>query len=124
MILVLHLRELRAEKGISQQVVANYLGITRQAYSNYENGTREPDNEVLLKLANYFCVTVDVLLRGREEGADPLGELAEYLEDLRERPETRVLLEASRGMTREQVEKMADFAMALRGGRVEETAGE
>ena len=41
---------------------------------------------------------------------------AAYLDDLRQRPETRTLLEATRGMTREQVEKMAEFAMMLRGG--------
>ena len=120
MILVLHLKELRAKKGVSQEVVARYLGITRQAYSNYENGTREPDSDVMLKLANYFHVSLDVLIRGKAAE----DELSEYLEDLRERPETRALLEASRWMTREQVEKMADFAMELRGGgRRGEAAG-
>lgn len=60
------LKKLRVAKGVSQQVVANYLEITRQAYSNYENGNRAPDNETLLKLAEYFDVTVDYLLRGKE----------------------------------------------------------
>lgn len=58
------LKELRSAKKVSQQIVADYLGITRQAYCNYENGNRDPDNETLLKLAEYFDVSTDSLLRG------------------------------------------------------------
>lgn len=61
------LKILRKQKGVPQQTVANYLEITRQAYSNYENGNRDPDNETLLKLAEYFEVSVDQLLRGKEK---------------------------------------------------------
>lgn len=61
---MLHLKEIRTAKGVSQQTVADYLEITRQAYSNYENGNREPDMETLLKLGEYFDVTVDEILRG------------------------------------------------------------
>lgn len=64
-----YLKELRTAKGVSQQSVADYLGITRQAYSNYENGNRAPDNETLLKLAEYFRTTVDRILRGKTEEA-------------------------------------------------------
>lgn len=60
------LKILRTQKGVSQQKVADYLEITRQAYSNYENGNRDPDNETLLKLGEYFGVSVDYLLRGKE----------------------------------------------------------
>lgn len=115
---MLYLKQFRARKGVSQQVIASYLGITRQAYSNYETGVRAPDCAQLMKLAKYFGVTVDALLSGEEREPEALGELSEYLEDLRERPETRALLEASRGMTREQVEKMADFAKMIRSGTV------
>ena len=56
------LKELRLEKGVSQQIVADYLGITRQSYSNYELGNREADYETLGKLANYFDTTIDYLI--------------------------------------------------------------
>lgn len=69
-----YLKELRLKKGVSQQTVAEYLEITRQAYSNYENGNRSPDNEVLLKLAEYFDTTVDAILRGPEKTPTPEGE--------------------------------------------------
>ena len=41
------IRELRKQKGVSQAVVAEYLGITKQAYSLYETGKRDPDIDSL-----------------------------------------------------------------------------
>lgn len=55
----------RTQKGVSQQTVADYLGISRQAYSNYEAGNREASYETLLQLAEYFETSVDAIL-GRE----------------------------------------------------------
>lgn len=60
------LRKLRSEKKVSQQIVADYLGITKQAYSLYELGKREPDFETLVKLGEYFGVSTDFILRGEE----------------------------------------------------------
>ncbi len=57
-----NLKSLRAIKGVSQQKAADYLNITKQGYSLYETGNREPDYETLLKLSEYFDVTVDELL--------------------------------------------------------------
>lgn len=56
------LRELRIKSGKSQKDVANFISKTFQAYSLYEQGKREPDNETLSKLADYFSVTIDYLL--------------------------------------------------------------
>ncbi len=64
------LKRMRAIKGVSQQVVADYLGCTRQTYSNYENGNRSPDYETLLKLAAYYDTSVDFLLRGEAPEGD------------------------------------------------------
>ena len=52
----------RMNKGVSQQEVANFLGVTRVAYTRYENGSRNPDPETLSKLAEYFGVTADYIL--------------------------------------------------------------
>ena len=38
------------------------MGIVRTTYSNYESGNRQPDNETLKKLADFYEVTVDYLL--------------------------------------------------------------
>ena len=105
------IRSLRKARGITMKELGRIVGVAESTSSHYEVGRREPDFETLLKLGEYFGVPVDYIL-----GNDPVEtELAEYLEDLRERPETRALLEASRGMTKEQVEAMAAFAKQLRG---------
>lgn len=64
------LKELRLQKGVSQQIIADYLQITKQAYSLYELGKREPDFETLLKLGEYFNVSTDYILRGTKETAN------------------------------------------------------
>ena len=56
------LRYLRKEKGVSQKVVAEALGITLSAYSNYEQGIREPNLQILASICKYFDVTADYLL--------------------------------------------------------------
>ena len=107
------------EKGITINRMCKESGASQGAIGDLKAGrTKKLSAQNLSRISDYFGVTIDLLLGNKEKPADE-GELAEYLEDLRERPETRALLEASRGMTREQVEKMADFAKMLRGGENE-----
>lgn len=68
------LKELRKTKGISQDEVANALGITLRTYQNYEYGQREPNIEMINKIADFFGVTTDYLL-GREPQPNPLAML-------------------------------------------------
>lgn len=56
------IKELRRQKGISQATLGRYIGLTRAAICQYEQGRREPDTETLLKIATYFNVSVDSLL--------------------------------------------------------------
>ena len=56
------IKELRLSKKMTQQEVADKLGITRPAYTAYESGKREPDFSILQSLANIFDVTTDYLL--------------------------------------------------------------
>lgn len=54
--------ELRQSKGISQEKIADYLGITRQAYSHYERNTREPNLEIIIKLAKFYQIEISELI--------------------------------------------------------------
>ena len=57
------LKKLREEKKIRQSDLANILNISRQAISNYEQGTRFPkDEKLLLSIADFFNVSTDYLL--------------------------------------------------------------
>lgn len=57
-----HLKELRTERGLLQKDIATFLGIDRTTYVKYEKGDNEPSNEILIKLAKFFSVSVDYLL--------------------------------------------------------------
>lgn len=63
---MLRLKELRKQTGETQEQIAALIKITRAAYTNIENGKREPDYETLSLLADHFGVSVDYLL-GRED---------------------------------------------------------
>ena len=56
------LKKLRKDKGKTIQEVANEIGITVSAYSNYEQGIRQPSYDILKKICAYFDVTSDYLL--------------------------------------------------------------
>ncbi len=58
--------EIRKKKGYSQLKVAMDLNISREALSYYENGKRNPDINTLIKLSNYFNVSIDYLITGKD----------------------------------------------------------
>ena len=58
------LKKIRKQKRLSQLKVAMDLAISREALSYYENGKRSPDVDMLVKLSNYFGVSIDFLIKG------------------------------------------------------------
>ena len=58
-------KELRIEKGLSQQDLGIAIGVTKVSICGYENGTRIPSLENLVKIADALATTTDYLL-GRE----------------------------------------------------------
>ena len=58
------LREIRKKRRLSQLKVAMDLSISREALSYYENGKRSPDIDMLVKLSEYFNVSIDYLITG------------------------------------------------------------
>ena len=63
---LLGLRSIRKKKGLNQLKVAFDLNISREALSHYENGKRSPDVQMLRKLSEYFNVSIDFLINGKE----------------------------------------------------------
>ena len=55
------IRALRLRKGLTQEQVAQQLGVTYQAVSKWENGTNTPDIALLPEIAAFFGVTIDAL---------------------------------------------------------------
>ena len=59
------LKELRVYHGYKQKDISDYLNITSQAYSNYENNKRTPDIETMRKIALFYGKTLDQLVQYR-----------------------------------------------------------
>ena len=60
------LKTIRKTRGYNQLKVAMDLSISREALSHYETGKRSPDVDMLLRLSEYFNVSIDYLIRGEE----------------------------------------------------------
>lgn len=61
---------LRTQKGLTQVQLAKLMNISQSNLSGWESEKWQPDNDSLIKLANYFDVSIDYLL-GREEKKPP-----------------------------------------------------
>ena len=56
------IRDLREDRDLKQKDVANILNCSQQVYSNYELGQRDIPTEILIRLSQYYNVSVDYLL--------------------------------------------------------------
>lgn len=65
-IMMLKLRELRKNCGLTMKELGAEIGVAESTISQYETGKRQPDYETLLKLGEFFGVSVDFLLTGDE----------------------------------------------------------
>ena len=61
-----NLKRLREEAGLSQQKLADQLGLTQQSIFSYETGAYEPDLSTLKRLADYFNTSIDYLVGNTE----------------------------------------------------------
>lgn len=60
------LKNIRIAKNMNQQKVAYDLNISRESLSYYENGKREPSLELLVNMSQYFNVSINYLITGKE----------------------------------------------------------
>lgn len=63
------LYRLRRERGISQEELANIVGVSRQAVQKWESGASQPNMDNLVAISAYFGVTLDYLLKGEESAS-------------------------------------------------------
>ena len=65
------LYQLRKQKGLSQEQLADELGVSRQAISKWEGGTCLPETEKLAQLSDFLGVSIDYLLKDNVNEASP-----------------------------------------------------
>lgn len=61
------LKELRKEKGITQEQLSEILGISSRSISRWENGINMPDFDLVIEITKYFEISVDEFLDGRRK---------------------------------------------------------
>lgn len=65
----MRLKQLRKARGISQLKLALDLSMNQNTISRYESGAREADYQTLIRLADYFDVSIDYLLERTDNPA-------------------------------------------------------
>jgi len=122
------LKELRTQKGIYQKELAEVLGVSRPTITQYEQGKRNPDTDMLNNIADYFEVSVDYLLgrtnkkneMAKLEKIAPKGTLEllneeelEFLLEIANDNQRQVLLRESRGLTDSDLAKAIKIIKAF-----------
>lgn len=107
------LKDLRTKKHLTQSQLADALGVSKQAISQYENGIRTPKDYE--QIADFFNVNLDYLL-GRENKSvyylDP--ETAEAAQQMHDNQELKVLFDAARTASPEDLRTTYQMLMALK----------
>ena len=101
--------ELCLKKGVTPSKACLDMGLSRSLAAKWKNTKATPSADVMSKISDYFGVSADYLLGKEEQKEKPLingdEELTEYLEELRTRPEMKMLFKLTKGATKADVEK-------------------
>lgn len=62
------IKTLRLSRNMTQSELAEKLNVTKSTVSSYENDSRQPSYEVLIKIASLFNITIDSLLMDKRNG--------------------------------------------------------
>lgn len=116
-------KRLRTSCGLTQNDMADRLGVSKSTISMYENGNREPDFETLERIADFFNVDIDYLL-GRTDKTSLLpetmgryyvnNETAEMAQQIFENKDLRVLFDAARDADPEDLQTVHSMLLALK----------
>ena len=108
------------ERGISGSKLSADLGMSRSFMTELRKGRAKGVNaETAARIAGYLGVTTDYLL-GKSEQPGPVNgdeELTEYLQELRERPDKRMLFSVTKNATKAQVEAIVRMIEEMQQGQ-------
>lgn len=102
--------QLCEKKGVSVTRATVEMGLSRTIGSKWKRTGATPNGETLNRIAEYFGVTTDYLLTGEQPQKEQAAidvvddDLREYLDELRSRPEKRLLFSVTKNATRGQIE--------------------
>lgn len=108
----LRIKNLREERGLSQTELAEKIGVSKQNLYKYETGiiSNIPSDKIEA-IARTFEVSPAVIMGWEESTED--AELQEYLEELKNRSELRMLFKLAKNATKEDVEQAVRIIEAI-----------
>lgn len=97
------LRELRKEKNLTQEQLADVFNVSTRTVSRWETGSNMPDISILVEIADYYDLDVREILNGERSNALPAGsssikDIAEYADKEKEKLATKTRLYAIAGI--------------------------
>ena len=95
------LKDLRREKGITQEQLAEELGVSGRTISRWENGNNMPDISLLVEIAEYFDVHIPEIIKGERKSEDMKEEAKEVAETMSDyaKAEKEELVKSIRNMS-------------------------
>ena len=95
------LKDLRKEKGITQEQLAEKLGVSGRTISRWETGNNMPDISLLVEIAEFFDVSIPEIIKGKRKSEDMKEETKEVAESMSDyaRAEKEQLLKSIRNMS-------------------------
>lgn len=121
------LKKLREEKNLTQIELGKAFNISHSTINRYENGLRQPDNETLINMSNFFNVSVDYLLgisntrNDSERITDILQnnpELQELWDKLKERPDLQLLFKQVKDVDSKGIQQIIRIIKAIEDNQV------
>ena len=111
----LNLKRAREQMGINQKQLAERLGVAPQSYNHYETGKREPDNEMLIRIANVLEVSTNYLL-GVPDPPPPNqdDEFWDLRQEMVDKPEMRALFSLAKTADKETLEFAGEMIKRMR----------
>lgn len=110
--------KLRDDKGLKDSDVARATGITKSTFSDWKNGRSKPKDEKLLKIADFFNVTLDYLRTGEDSSLQDIyylnNETAQVAQEIFENKELRALFDVQKDMSAEDLKTLHQMALALK----------
>lgn len=102
---------LRENKNLLQKDIAEFFKVEQATVSNWENGKRIPDSDMLIKIANYFNVSVDYLLGNEPKPNKKEQELLE-IEALKNLLIKNGYMKPGEDLSNEELDRLMKFAVA------------
>ena len=102
-------------KGVTTYQISKATGISQPTFSAWKKGTYTPKADKLQKIADYFGVTVEYLMGNDKTITKEDIELQNYLEELRTRPELKMLFSLTKNATKADVEKAVKIIETMIG---------